>query len=233
MYTIGEACCDAFSGADWMGRWVRAFDMGVAPGAPACNICLVQEYALFNSFEGWCRGGAVKQAAVPGPARPPSGEPTRDQQRRDLINAPEILRDRAARRTRRSAPERLDGARGCSAVLGFVDAGPGGYEVDAGITPRDGAAPWPAGSQGKLRAVLLGGAAGGFVRPGRLDVGMTSRMRARAGTRWGRRRDGVNGRSTWWTSCEDRRGFSATNGAVSACRAASGTVRQEEALLRW
>ena len=175
---------------------------------------------------------AAQQAAVPGPGRPLRQADGR-QQRRDARQRARHLLERRARRSRRSGP-RGRPARSSSASRG-TSSGPGVYEVPFGATLRellDLAGGVPDGRA--LQAVLLGGAAGCFVAPDDLDVPLTfegtraARRDARLGRRPGPRRHG----RPRPILLRGSRPSSATSRAASACRAASGTVRQEEALAR-
>ena len=101
-------------------------------------------------------------------------------------------------------------------------ARPGLYEVESGATLRE-VLELAGGTLGTLKAILLGGAAGGFVTPDDLDIRLTFEAARAGGYTLG---SGVvmafNESVAWWTSCCGSRGSSATNPADSASRVASG-----------
>jgi NADH-quinone oxidoreductase subunit F len=109
---------------------------------------------------------------------------------------------------------------------------PGVYEAEHGITLRE-AIEMAAGVEGELKAVLLGGAAGGFVGPDRLDVQLTFEDARAGGYTLG---SGVvmvlNGAVDLVDQCLRIARFfrDESCGQCVPCRV--GTVRQEEALLR-
>ena len=126
---------------------------------------------------------AAQQAAVPGRRRPVR-EADGDQQRRDAGERARRARGRRPGLRRASAP-RPRPARSCSASPA-TSTRPGVYEVPFGTTLGELlelAGGVPAG--GALQTVLLGGAAGGFVRPDELDLPLTFEARAAAKTTLG------------------------------------------------
>ncbi|HEY7399436.1 MAG TPA: NADH-ubiquinone oxidoreductase-F iron-sulfur binding region domain-containing protein, partial [Actinomycetota bacterium] len=151
-------------GEDVAGHGV-AFDIEVRRGAGA-YIC-GEETALFNSIEGK-RGEPRNKPPFP-VQRGVFGKPTGINNVETLVNVLEILRiggaAYAAIGTEGSTGPRL------FCVSGTV-VRPGVYEVDHGATLGDVLA-LAGGSRGPLKAVLLGGAAGGFVRGDQLDLRLT------------------------------------------------------------
>ncbi|MFM8944058.1 MAG: NAD(P)H-dependent oxidoreductase subunit E [Actinomycetota bacterium] len=150
-------------GADVAGAGF-AFDLEIRRGAGA-YVC-GEETALFESIEGH-RGEPRNKPPFP-VERGLFGRPTAVNNVETLANVPMILRDGAAAfaavGTEGSTGTRLFCLSGCVAV-------PGVYEVPCGTSLRDLLAR-AGGVRGAatLRAVLLGGAAGGFVLPDALDV---------------------------------------------------------------
>ncbi|HET9707659.1 MAG TPA: NAD(P)H-dependent oxidoreductase subunit E [Gemmatimonadales bacterium] len=150
-------------GPDVMGRGV-AFDIEIRKGGGA-YIC-GEETAIFNSVEG-LRGEPRNKPPFPVQAGL-FGKPTVVNNVETLVNVLEILRiggpAYAAIGTRDSTGTRLF-------CLSGAIAKPGVYEVPFGITLRqliDLAGGLPKGR--KLQAILLGGAAGVFLRPDELDT---------------------------------------------------------------
>jgi len=147
-----------------MGEGVR-FDVELRRGAGA-YIC-GEETALFNSIEGK-RGEPRNKPPFP-VTHGLFGKPTGINNVETLINVLEILRiggsAYAAIGTEGSTGPRL------FCVSGTV-ARPGLYEVESGATLRD-VFDLAGGILGEPRAVLLGGAAGGFVGPDDLDLRLT------------------------------------------------------------
>jgi NADH-quinone oxidoreductase subunit F len=155
-----------FLGTDLLGHGVR-FDVELRRGAGA-YIC-GEEMALLNSLEG--RRGEPRN-------KPPFptqvglfGQPTVINNVETLYNIPAIVlgggKAFAALGTERSTGPKL------FCVCGHARH-PGVYEVTFGVTLRqllDLAG--GIGGSGRLQAVLLGGAAGGFVTPAELDVPLT------------------------------------------------------------
>jgi NADH-quinone oxidoreductase subunit F len=143
------------------------FDIELRRGAGA-YIC-GEETALFNSIEGY-RGEPRNKPPYPTEAGL-FGEPTVVNNVETLINVPGIVLEGgaayAAIGTERSTGTKL------FCLSGHI-ARPGVYEAAFGATLRDviNLAGGVAGS-GRLQAVLLGGAAGGFVTPAELDIPLT------------------------------------------------------------
>lgn len=165
-HAIAEARRHGYLGEDVMGHRI-AFDIELRRGAGA-YIC-GEETALFNSIEGK-RGEPRNKPPFP-VTYGVFGKPTAINNVETLINVLEILRvgadAYAAIGTEGSAGPRL------FCLSGHVDR-PGVYEVAHGATLRD-LIELAGGVRGgrPLKAVLLGGAAGGFVGPGMLDVKLT------------------------------------------------------------
>jgi len=150
-------------GADVMGRGV-AFDIEIRKGGGA-YIC-GEETAIFNSVEG-LRGEPRNKPPFPVQAGL-FGKPTVVNNVETLVNVLEILRiggpAYATIGTKDSTGTRLF-------CLSGAIAKPGVYEVPFGITLRqliELAGGLPKGR--KLQAILLGGAAGVFLRPDELDT---------------------------------------------------------------
>ena len=143
------------------------FDIDLRRGAGA-YIC-GEETALFNSIEGK-RGEPRNKPPFP-VTHGVFGKPTSINNVETLINVLTVLelggQGYAAIGTDGSAGPRL------FCLSGHVER-PGVYEVDHGATLRDllGLAGGVRGGK-ELKAVLLGGAAGGFVTPADLDVRLT------------------------------------------------------------
>jgi NADH-quinone oxidoreductase subunit F len=223
-HAIGEARRHGLLGADVMGHGV-AFDIELRRGAGA-YIC-GEETALFNSLEG--RRGEPRNKPPFPVQRGLFGRPTGINNVETLINVLEILRiggqAYAAIGTEGSTGPRL------LCLSGSVMR-PGVYEADHGITLRD-ALDLAGGVEGELKAVLLGGAAGGFVGPDRLDVALTFEDARAGGYTLG---SGVvmalNGTVDLVDQCLRIARFfrDESCGQCVPCRV--GTVRQEEALLR-
>jgi len=223
-HAIAEARRHGFLGVDVMGHGV-VFDIELRRGAGA-YIC-GEETALFNSLEG--RRGEPRNKPPFPVQRGLFGKPTGINNVETLINVPEILRiggeAYAAIGTEGSTGPRL------LCLSGSVMR-PGVYEADHGITLRD-ALDLAGGVEGELKAVLLGGAAGGFVGPDRLDVALTFEDARAGGYTLG---SGVvmalNGAVDLVDQCLRIARFfrDESCGQCVPCRV--GTVRQEEALLR-
>jgi NADH-quinone oxidoreductase subunit F len=159
-----------FLGPDVLGQGV-AFDIEVRRGAGA-YIC-GEETALFNSLEGY-RGEPRSKPPFPVDAGL-FGKPTVVNNVETLANVPVILagggREFARIGTAGSTGTKLFAVSGCVAW-------PGVYEVPFGTTLRQlvEIAGGPSGGEGggpRVRAVLLGGAAGVFAGPEDLDVPLT------------------------------------------------------------
>jgi NADH-quinone oxidoreductase subunit F len=165
-HAIQAARTNGFLGDDILGRGLR-FDIELRRGAGA-YIC-GEETALFNSIEGY-RGEPRNKPPFPTQAGL-FRQPTVVNNVETLINVPEIIRMGGAAYARigtaNSAGYRL------FCLCGHV-VRPGVYEVPFGATLRNlidlaGGV----GGNGRLQAVLLGGAAGTFVSPKELDTPLT------------------------------------------------------------
>ena len=174
-HAINRARARGFLGEDVLGQGY-AFDIEIRRGAGA-YIC-GEETALFNSIEGY-RG--EPRAKPPFPVEKGLfGKPTVENNVETLVNVLPILTmgapAYAAIGTERSTGPKL------FCVSGSVDR-PGVYELPLGATLGELLA--KAGVRDRLRAVLLGGAAGGFVRPDELDIPLTFEGTREAGTTLG------------------------------------------------
>lgn len=153
-----------YLGADVMGEGF-AFDIELRRGAGA-YIC-GEETALLNSIEGY-RGEPRNKPPFPSVSGL-FGKPTVINNVETLYNVLEILR--------LGGPgfAEIGGGRSTGTklfcVCGAV-AVPGVYEVPFGTTLRE-LLSLAGGVTGELRAILLGGAAGGFVLPAQLDTPLT------------------------------------------------------------
>ncbi|MGW2229768.1 complex I 51 kDa subunit family protein, partial [Streptomyces formicae] len=162
-HAIAQARARGLLGDDVLGQGY-AFDIEIRRGAGA-YIC-GEETALFNSIEGY-RG--EPRAKPPFPVEKGLfGKPTAENNVETLVNVLPILtmgaRAYAAIGTEKSTGPKL------FCVAGSVER-PGVYELPFGATLGELLA--LAGKPDNLRAVLLGGAAGGFVRPDELDIPLT------------------------------------------------------------
>jgi NADH-quinone oxidoreductase subunit F len=165
-HAIEEARRHGFLGDDVMGHGVR-FDIELRRGAGAYTCG--EETALFNSLEGK-RGEPRNKPPFP-VQRGLFGKPTGINNVETLINVLEVLRiggqAYAEIGTEGSTGPRL------FCLSGDVER-PGVYEHDHGVTLGeviDAAGGVRGGAP--LKAVLLGGAAGGFVGPDQLDIALT------------------------------------------------------------
>ncbi|MFG2648708.1 NADH-ubiquinone oxidoreductase-F iron-sulfur binding region domain-containing protein [Streptomyces sp. NPDC048436] len=162
-HAITQARARGLLGQDILGQGY-AFDIEIRRGAGA-YIC-GEETALFNSIEGY-RG--EPRAKPPFPVEKGLfGKPTAENNVETLVNVLPILtmgaEAYAAIGTEKSTGPKL------FCVSGSVER-PGVYELPFGATL--GELLTIAGMPDNLRAVLLGGAAGGFVRPDELDIPLT------------------------------------------------------------
>lgn len=153
-------------GENILGRGLR-FDIELRRGAGA-YIC-GEETALFNSIEGY-RGEPRNKPPFPTQAGL-FRQPTSVNNVETLVNVPEIVRLGGAAYAKIGTGNSIGYRLFC--VCGHV-ARPGVYEIPFGGTLNDliQMAGGVAGN-GKLQAVLLGGAAGAFVSPKELDVPLT------------------------------------------------------------
>ncbi|MFE5394641.1 NAD(P)H-dependent oxidoreductase subunit E [Streptomyces sp. NPDC056568] len=222
-HAVTQARARGLLGDDVLGRGY-AFDIEIRRGAGA-YIC-GEETALFNSIEGY-RGEPRSKPPFP-VERGLFGKPTVANNVETLVNVLPILtlgaRAYAAIGTPASTGPKL------FCVSGSVDR-PGVYELPFGATLGELLA--LAGVRDGLRSVLLGGAAGGFVRPDELDLPLTFEDTRRAGTTLGSGvvmafDDTVPLPRVLLRIAEFFRDESC--GQCVPCRV--GTVRQEEALRR-
>ncbi|CAL9287665.1 NADH-ubiquinone oxidoreductase-F iron-sulfur binding region domain-containing protein [Streptomyces sp. SudanB52_2052] len=174
-HAIGQARARGLLGDDILGQGY-AFDIEIRRGAGA-YIC-GEETALFNSIEGY-RGEPRSKPPFP-VEKGLFGKPTVENNVETLVNVLPILTmgapAYAAIGTGRSTGPKL------YCVSGTVER-PGVYELPFGATLGELLA--LAGVRDGLRAVLLGGAAGGFVRADELDIPLTFEGTREAGTTLG------------------------------------------------
>ena len=174
-HAIGQARARGLLGDDVLGQGY-AFDIEIRRGAGA-YIC-GEETALFNSIEGY-RGEPRSKPPFP-VEKGLFGKPTVENNVETLVNVLPILTMGAPAYaeigTQRSTGPKL------FCVSGSVER-PGVYEVPFGATL--GELLILAGVREGLRAVLLGGAAGGFVRADELAVPLTFEGTREAGTTLG------------------------------------------------
>ncbi|MER7402681.1 NADH-ubiquinone oxidoreductase-F iron-sulfur binding region domain-containing protein [Streptomyces sp. NPDC000070] len=222
-HAIAQARARGLLGDDVLGQGY-AFDIEIRRGAGA-YIC-GEETALFNSIEGY-RGEPRSKPPFP-VEKGLLGKPTVENNVETLVNVLPILTmgapAYAAIGTGRSTGPKL------FCVSGSVER-PGVYELPFGATLSDLLT--LAGVRDGLRAVLLGGAAGGFVRADELDIPLTFEGTREAGTTLGSGvvmafDDSVPLPRLLLRIAEFFRDESC--GQCVPCRV--GTVRQEEALHR-
>ncbi|MEU0914793.1 NAD(P)H-dependent oxidoreductase subunit E [Streptomyces althioticus] len=174
-HAIGQARARGLLGDDILGQGF-SFDIEIRRGAGA-YIC-GEETALFNSIEGF-RGEPRSKPPFP-VEKGLFGKPTVANNVETLVNVLPVLtlgaQAYAAIGTGASTGPKL------FCVSGSVDR-PGIYELPFGATL--GELLTLAGVRDGLRAVLLGGAAGGFVRPDELDIPLTFEGTREAGTTLG------------------------------------------------
>ncbi|MEU1453668.1 NADH-ubiquinone oxidoreductase-F iron-sulfur binding region domain-containing protein [Streptomyces avermitilis] len=174
-HAIEQARARGLLGDDVLGQGY-AFDIEIRRGAGA-YIC-GEETALFNSIEGY-RGEPRSKPPFP-VEKGLFGRPTVENNVETLVNVLPILTTGApayaAIGTGKSTGPKL------FCVSGSVDR-PGVYELPFGATL--GELLELAGVRTRLRAVLLGGAAGGFVRPDERDIPLTFEGTRQAGTTLG------------------------------------------------
>jgi NADH-quinone oxidoreductase subunit F len=225
-HAIAQARHHGLLGEDVMGHGV-SFDIELRRGAGA-YIC-GEETALFNSLEGK-RGEPRNKPPFP-VQRGVFGKPTGINNVETLINVLEILhiggQAYAELGTEGSTGTRLFCVSGAVTTSGV-------YEFEHGITLGEVIEAAGGVHDGKqLKAVLLGGAAGGFVGPDRLDVRMTFEDARAGGYTLG---SGVvmvfNEDADLTDACLRIARFfrDESCGQCVPCRV--GTVRQEEALHR-
>ncbi|NUP19999.1 MAG: NADH-quinone oxidoreductase subunit E [Streptomyces sp.] len=174
-HAIAQARARGLLGEDVLGQGY-AFDIEIRRGAGA-YIC-GEETALFNSIEGY-RGEPRSKPPFP-VEKGLFGKPTVENNVETLVNVLPILTmgapAYAAIGTQRSTGPKL------FCVSGSVER-PGIYELPFGATL--GELLVLAGVREGLRAVLLGGAAGGFVRPDETGIPLTFEGTREAGTTLG------------------------------------------------
>jgi NADH-quinone oxidoreductase subunit F len=165
-HAIEAARKAALLGENILGRGLK-FDIELRRGAGA-YIC-GEETALFNSIEGY-RGEPRNKPPFPTVAGL-FRQPTSVNNVETLVNIPEIIRMGGAAYAKIGTGNSVGYRLWC--VCGHV-ARPGVYETPFGGTLREliQTAGGVAGN-GRLQAVLLGGAAGAFVAPKELDVPLT------------------------------------------------------------
>ncbi|MFA3835792.1 NAD(P)H-dependent oxidoreductase subunit E [Streptomyces aureus] len=172
---IQQARARGLLGDDVLGQGY-AFDIEIRRGAGA-YIC-GEETALFNSIEGY-RGEPRSKPPFP-VEKGLFGKPTAENNVETLVNVLPILtmgaEAYAAIGTEKSTGPKL------FCVSGSVER-PGIYELPFGATL--GELLGLAGKPENLRAVLLGGAAGGFVRADEMDIPLTFEGTRAAGTTLG------------------------------------------------
>lgn len=225
-HAIDEATHRGFLGEDIMGEGF-SFDIEIRRGAGA-YIC-GEETAIFNSIEGF-RGEPRSKPPFP-VEKGVFGKPTAINNVETLVNVLDILRQ--------SGPGYAEtGTEGSTGTKLFCLSGcvtrPGVYEVPFGGTLRDLidlAGGVPDGRE--IQAILLGGAAGGFVRPDELDLELSFEAVREAKTTLGSGvvmvfDDSVNMHRILQRIAAFFRSESC--GQCVPCRV--GTVRQQEALAR-
>jgi NADH-quinone oxidoreductase subunit F len=163
---IQRARARGLLGADVMGQGVR-FDIEVRRGGGA-YIC-GEETALFNSIEGF-RGEPRSKPPFPVQAGL-FGKPTLVNNVETLVNALDIVLGGGPSFARIGTAQSTGTKLFC--VSGRVER-PGVYEVPFGATVRDllDLAGGVSGG-GRVQAILVGGAAGGFIGPADLDLPLT------------------------------------------------------------
>ncbi|MGW8872148.1 NADH-ubiquinone oxidoreductase-F iron-sulfur binding region domain-containing protein [Streptomyces mirabilis] len=174
-HAIGQARARGLLGEDVLGQGY-AFDIEIRRGAGA-YIC-GEETALFNSIEGY-RGEPRSKPPFP-VEKGLFGKPTAENNVETLVNVLPILTRGAEAYAAIGTPGSTGPKLYC--VSGSMDR-PGIYELPFGATL--GELLESAGVREGLRAVLLGGAAGGFVRPDELDIPLTFEGTRAAGTTLG------------------------------------------------
>jgi NADH-quinone oxidoreductase subunit F len=225
-HAIDEARRRGLLGDDVMGSGVR-FDVEIRKGAGA-YIC-GEETALFNSIEGF-RGEPRNKPPFPVDVGLFS-KPTVVNNVESLVNVLDIVLEGGAAFARIGTGQSTGTRLLC--LSGSV-ARPGLYEVPFGVTLRsvlDMAGGVPGGKP--LKAVLLGGAAGGFVGPDKLDLELSFEATRAAGATLG------SGVVMAFDESADLVAVllriaaffrDESCGQCVPCRV--GTVRQQEALLR-
>lgn len=221
---LAKARARGLLGGDVMGRGVRfELELRVGAGAYICG----EETALFNSIEGF-RGEPRSKPPFPVQAGL-FGKPTAINNVETLVATLDIVREGAAA----YASVGTAGSPGTKlfCVSGAVQA-PGVYEVPFG-TSLGALLALCGGVKGRLRAILLGGAAGTFVGPEALDLPLSFEGARAAGATLGSGvvlvlDDSVDLRDQLRRLAAFFRDESC--GQCVPCRV--GTVRQEELLAR-
>ncbi|MGH3367642.1 MAG: complex I 51 kDa subunit family protein, partial [Nocardioidaceae bacterium] len=225
-HAIEECRRRGLLGENILGRGF-SFDLEIRRGAGA-YIC-GEETAIFNSIEGY-RGEPRSKPPFP-VEKGLFGKPTVVNNVETLVNVLPILEDGGAAFARIGTEKSTGPKLFC--VSGSVQK-PGIYEVPFGSTLRELLELAGGVGEGRtLRAALLGGAAGGFVRPDELDLPLTVEATREAGTTLGSGvvlafDDTVKLGAILLRIAEFFRDESC--GQCVPCRV--GTVRQEEALHR-
>src|SRR5262249_51753071 len=203
------------------------FDIELRRGAGA-YIC-GEETALFNSIEGY-RGEPRNKPPFPTEAGL-FRMPTMVNNVETIVNVPEIVRIGGAEYAKIGTPQSAGYRLFC--LSGHVIR-PGVYEVPYGATLRQMIElAGGVGGNGRLQAVLLGGAAGAFVAPGELATPLTFEATRAIGATLGSGvimlfDDGVDLRQILLRIASFMRDESC--GQCVPCRV--GTIRQEETLYR-
>ncbi|MFD0318343.1 NAD(P)H-dependent oxidoreductase subunit E [Streptomyces flavalbus] len=174
-HAVDQARARGLLGADVLGQGY-AFDIEIRRGAGA-YVC-GEETALFNSIEGY-RGEPRSKPPFP-VEKGLFGKPTAANNVETLVNVLPVLTRGAAAYA--AVGTSLSTGPKLFCVSGSV-ARPGVYELPFGATL--GELLTLAGVRDGLRAVLLGGAAGGFVRADELDIPLTFEGTRDAGTTLG------------------------------------------------
>ncbi|MEU6280328.1 NADH-ubiquinone oxidoreductase-F iron-sulfur binding region domain-containing protein [Streptomyces sp. NPDC047028] len=174
-HAVDQARARGLLGDDILGQGY-GLDIEIRRGAGA-YIC-GEETALFNSIEGY-RGEPRSKPPFP-VDQGLFGRPTVENNVETLVNVLPVL-------TLGAPAYAATGTAGSTGPKLFCVSGsvarPGVYEVPFGATL--GELLELAGVRDRLRAVLLGGAAGGFVRPDELDLPLTFEGTREAGTTLG------------------------------------------------
>ncbi|MDI3385351.1 NAD(P)H-dependent oxidoreductase subunit E [Streptomyces sp. B-S-A8] len=174
-HALAQARARGLLGGNVLGQGY-AFDIEIRRGAGA-YIC-GEETALFNSIEGY-RGEPRSKPPFP-VEKGLFGKPTTANNVETLVNVLPILTMGAQAYAAIGTPASTGPKLFC--VSGKVER-PGIYELPFGATLGDLLE--LAGKPDQLRAVLLGGAAGGFVRGDELDIPLTFEGTRAAGTTLG------------------------------------------------
>ncbi len=177
-HAIGQARARGFLGEDVMGEGF-AFDVEIRRGAGA-YIC-GEETALFNSIEGF-RGEPRNKPPFP-VERGLFGKPTGINNVETLVNVLEILAIGGEAYAEIGTPDSTGTRLFC--LSGCVER-PGVYEIECGTPLRDLLELAGGVRDGRaLKAILLGGAAGGFVTPDDLDLPLSFEGAREAGVTLG------------------------------------------------